>query len=135
KESKVYYKKVLEKPIDYTVSETFNTDYKKQPYAKNTSELQERWRKQIKLSTLSSLTDKLEMQENGGKDKEELDMVSKTSDELRAEAEKIDKEKKEESVKIAKKSYEELEKETRENSLKSLNEYFEFIDDLNREDW
>lgn len=135
KESKGYYKKVLEKPIDYTVSETFNTDYKKQPYAKNTAELQERWRKQIKLSTLSSLTDKLEMQENGGKDKEELDMVSKTSDDLRAEAEKIEKEKKEESVKIAKKTYEELEKETRESSLKSLNEYFEFVDDLNREDW
>lgn len=134
KESKSYYKKVLDKPIDYSVDEKFDTDYKKQPYAKNTAELQERWRKQIKLSTLSSLTDKLEMQENPEKE-DVTDLVSKTSEELREEAEKIDAQKKEEKVKIAKKSYAELEKETRENSLKSLNEYFEFVDDLNRDDW
>lgn len=134
KESKSYYKKVLDKPIDYSVEEKFDTDYKKQPYAKNTAELQERWRKQIKLSTLSSLTDKLEMQENPEKE-DVTDLVSKTSEELREEAEKIDAQKKEEKVKIAKKSYAELEKETRENSLKSLNEYFEFVDDLNRDDW
>ncbi len=134
KESKSYYKKVLDNPIDYSVDESFDTDYKKQPYAKNTAELQERWRKQIKLSTLSSLTDKLEMQENPDKD-DMSDLVSKTSDELREEAEKVEKQKKEEKVKVAKKSYAELEKETRENSLKSLNEYFEFVDDLNRDDW
>jgi carboxyl-terminal processing protease len=134
KESKGYYKKVLADPIDYTVDETFDTDYKKQPYADNVAELQERWRKQIKLSTLSSLTDKLEMQENAGKEKD-TDLVSKTSAELSDEARKIEKQKKEEEVKIAKKSYAELEKETRENSLKSLNEYFEFVDDLNRDDW
>src|SRR5690606_1606908 len=83
---------------------------------------------------LSSLTDKLEMQENAGKEKD-TDLVSKTSAELSDEARKIEKQKKEEEVKIAKKSYAELEKETRENSLKSLNEYFEFVDDLNRDDW
>jgi carboxyl-terminal processing protease len=31
---------------------SFNTDYDKAPYAKNTAELTERWRKQIKLSAL-----------------------------------------------------------------------------------
>jgi carboxyl-terminal processing protease len=134
KESKDYYKGVLEKPFDYSVDEVFNTDYEKLPYAKNTAELREKWRKQIKLSTLSSLSDKLDLQENEGKS-DETKQVDKTSDELKDAAQKVDKAKKSEDVKIAKKSFAELEKETRESSLKSLNEYFSFIDDLNRNDW
>lgn len=122
KESKNYYKAVLDKPFDYTIDEETNTDYEKMPYSKNTEELQERWRKQIKLSTLASLTDKLELQE--GK-KDTLDAATETAA----------KGKKKEAVKIEKKSYAELEKETRESSLKSLNEYFGFIDELNRSDW
>lgn len=116
KESKNYYKDVLANPIDYTVNETTNTDYDKQPYAKNVSELKERWRKQIKLSTLSSLTDKLELQEKGNTDSDKKDG-------------------KKDDVKIEKKTYAELEADTRASSLKSLNEYFGFVDDLNREDW
>ncbi|CAM3343798.1 Tail-specific protease [Flavobacterium longum] len=116
KESKNYYKDVLANPIDYTVNETTNTDYDKQPYAKNVAELKERWRKQIKLSTLSSLTDKLELQEKGSTDSDKKDG-------------------KKDDVKIEKKTYAELEADTRASSLKSLNEYFGFVDDLNREDW
>ena len=52
-ESKSIYKSVLSKPFDYKADESFNTDYEKMPYAKNATELNERWRKQIKLSTLS----------------------------------------------------------------------------------
>jgi carboxyl-terminal processing protease len=63
-ESKDFYKEVLDKPFDYSVKEDFNTDYEKLPYAKTVAELKEKWRKQIKLSTLSSLTDKLKMQED-----------------------------------------------------------------------
>ena len=33
------------------------------------------------------------------------------------------------------KTFEELEKETRESSLKSLNEYYSFVEDLDRNDW
>jgi carboxyl-terminal processing protease len=122
-ESKAYYPDVLAKPIDYTVEEDFNTDYEKLPYSKTVAELKERWRKQIKLSTLSSLTDKLELQENKGKPVSKGDVL---------EADPL---KEKEDVSIVSKSYEELEKETRESSLKSLNEYFSFIDDLNRNDW
>jgi carboxyl-terminal processing protease len=125
KESKAYYPDVLAKPIDYTIEEDFNTDYEKLPYSKTVAELKERWRKQIKLSTLSSLTDKLELQENKGKPVSKGDLL---------EADPL-KEKEKEDVSIVTKSYEELEKETRESSLKSLNEYFSFIDDLNRNDW
>ena len=123
KESEGYYKAILEKPFDYNIDESFNTDYEKLPYAKNTTELKEKWRKQIKLSTLSSLSNKLELQEKA-KDPLQRDSIAKKL-----------KKKEKDLVDIESKTFEQLEVETRENSLKSLDEYFSFIDDLNRNDW
>lgn len=123
-ESKDFYKDILAKPFDYSTKEDFNTDYEKLPYAKNTVELKDKWRKQIKLSTLSSLTDKLKMQEdlkNGVKPEEKAKDKSTP--------------KKADEKPEAPKSFEQLEKETRESSLKSLNEYFDFIGDLDQNDW
>jgi carboxyl-terminal processing protease len=51
-ESKGIYEEIMNVPFDYSIDESFNTDYDKAPYAKNTAELTERWRKQIKLSPL-----------------------------------------------------------------------------------
>lgn len=104
-EAKTYYKEILAKPIDFTVKESINTDYEKQPWAKNKEELKERWRKQLKLNVLSSIEDKLKLQ---GKDS-------------------IGKE--------PKKNFAELEKESRETTLKSLNEFFEFFEEISREEW
>jgi carboxyl-terminal processing protease len=132
KESKSYYQDILDKPFDYKVDESFNTDNEKLPYAKTTQELKEKWRKQVKLSTLSSLADKLDLQE--GKSVSEKPSATLDEDSQEA-AQKALENKKKEDVKIEKKSYEELEKDTRDSALKSLNEYFSFIDDLNREDW
>ena len=135
-ESKNFYKVILEKPFDYTVNEEFNTDYEKLPFEQTNSELKEKWRKQIKLSTLSSLTDRLKMQE----DKQNGVVTDKKTD----EAEGLEKSKgdinfteksNQKTDKIEIKSFEELEKETRESSLKSLNEYYGFIEDLDRSDW
>ena len=123
KESEGYYKVILSKPFDYKVDEDFNTDYEKLPYAKNVAELKEKWRKQIKLSTLSSLSNKLELQEKA-KDPAVRDSIAKNS-----------KKKEKDLVNIESKTFEQLEKETRENSLKSLDEYFSFVDDLDRNDW
>ncbi|MDP2162444.1 MAG: carboxy terminal-processing peptidase, partial [Flavobacterium sp.] len=106
-ESTKFYKEILSKPIDYSIDEEIDTDYEKLPYAKNLKELKERWRKQIKLSTLSSLTDKLQLEDE--KKKNDPTYVSK--------------------------SFEELEAETRESSLNSLNDYFNFIKELDRNDW
>ncbi|WP_432222829.1 carboxy terminal-processing peptidase [Flavobacterium sp. TMP13] len=106
-ESKKRYKAVLATPFDYKTSESFNTDYEHTPYAKTSAELNEKWRKQVKLSTLSSLVTK----------------------------EKIEEDKKAKDATYQVKSFAVLEKETRDNSLKSLDEYFDFIDDLNRKDW
>ena len=128
KESDALYKDILDKPFDYTVDEEINTDYEKTPYASNKAELKDRWRKQIKLSTLSSLNDKLKYEEdkkNGVFEKANDSLTA--SEKKRAEKAKKDKE--------GPKSYEELEKETRESSLKSLNELYSFMKDLNRDDY
>jgi carboxyl-terminal processing protease len=106
-ESKKRYKTILAQPFNYNVDETFNADYEHLPYAKNATEINERWRKQIKLSTLSSLVTKQKLEE----DKKKTDPAYKA------------------------KSFETLEKETRESSLKSLDDNFSLIKDLNKEDW
>ena len=62
-ESKKRYKTILAQPFNYNVDETFNADYEHIPYAKNLTEINERWRKQIKLSTLSSLVTKQKIEE------------------------------------------------------------------------
>lgn len=130
-QSHIYYDDILKQPFDYSISEKLDTDYEKLPYAANTADLKERWRKQIKLSTLSSLVDKIELQE-GKKDTTSIENPTELEKKVLATKEK---EKKKEAVEIKKKSFAELEKETRESSLKSLNEYFGFIEDLNRNDW
>ncbi|MBA5791209.1 carboxy terminal-processing peptidase [Flavobacterium sp. xlx-214] len=104
-EAKTYYKEILEKPFDLTKKETLNTDYEKQPFASNKEDLKERWRKQLKLSVLSSIEDKMKLQENDSLQKE------------------------------PKKSLAEIEKEARETTLKSLNDYFEFFQEISREEW
>ena len=107
-ESRAIYGAILDKPFDFSIEESINVDYEKLPYAKNKSDLKERWRKQLKLSILTTVTDKLEIEKS--------------------------KQKKDSTYKI--KSFEVIEKESRESSLKSLNEYFDFIEkELDRNDW
>ena len=107
-ESREIYEDVLSKPFDFTVKESINVDYEKLPFSKSKSELKDRWRKQLKLSALSSITDKEQLEE--------------------------DKKKKDNAYEM--KSFDVIEKEVRENSLKSLNEYFDFIEkELERDDW
>ena len=107
-ECRAIYDDVLDNPFDFNTNENINVDYEKLPYAKNKRELVDRWRKQLKLQALSSITDK----------------------------QKLEDDKKEKDAKYAVKSFETIEKEVRESSLKSLNEYFDFIQkELTRNDW
>ena len=121
-ESKAYYKDFLNTPIDYTADETFDADYEKLPYCASLSDLKDRWRKQIKLSTLASLVDKQKIQDDYIKNGAKPDAKAKEGAAKPKAA-------------ITIKTYEQLEKETRESSLKSLNEYYGFIKDLDRQDW
>ncbi|SHM07486.1 carboxy terminal-processing peptidase [Flavobacterium xinjiangense] len=138
-ESKKIYKNILSQPFDYNVDESFNTDYEKAPYSKDSKELADKWRKQIKLSALSSLTDRLKMQEN--KKNGIVEAKDSSNDLEQAEQLKVDiisaeKDKTAASLDKGKpKTFEQLEKETRESALKSLDEYFGFMKDLDRNDW
>ena len=140
-ETKAYYKLALDKPFDYKKNESINTDYEKLPYAKDVNELKERWRLQVKLSTLSSLVEKQKLEEDLVKDKNKTteeklkDYKANLGENLTPALEKkflSDLEKKKNQ---ASKTYEQLEKDTRESTLNSLNDNFSFIKDLDREDW
>lgn len=121
-EAEGFYKDILAKPFDFTVNEEFNVDYEKMPYAKNESELKKRWEKQLKLSVLSTVADKQKLQD-------------KPADPVKGEGNKIAEPEAKKIEKTEKKSFAELEKEAREATLKSLNEYFDFIDELERDEW
>ena len=110
-EAKQIYKDILAQPFDFTIDEEIDTDYENLAFPNNKEELKERWRKQLKLSVLSSIDDKLNIQEENKKNTSEN----------------------KEEVEI--KSFEELEKEARENTLKSLNDYFDVMDEVTRNEW
>ena len=140
-ESKEYYKSVLKNPIDYSVNENINTDYEKAPYCTSVEELKERWRKQVKLTTLASLVEKQKIQEEFIKNK------NKTPEEKLAEYRKkqganLNKEAEAKFIEglskkdtISTKTFAEMEKQTRITAEKSLDDTFTFIKDLNKEDW
>ncbi|WP_445733404.1 carboxy terminal-processing peptidase [Mariniflexile sp.] len=107
-EAQEIYKEVLSEPFDYTIDETFDTNYENIGFVKNKREMTERWRKQLKFSTLSNY------------------------DDLMAEEESMKKK----DPAYVMKSEKDIEKEARESTLKSIDVYFnDNIDDLQREDW
>ncbi len=119
---KAIYPKVLEKPFDYSIDETIEVDYENVSYATSKKELKERWRKQLKFSTISNYYDLIE--DNGAKTK--VDSFDESEENTTAK----DNEGLEEP-----KTIEALEIEARESSKNSLDEYFEFADDLERKDY
>lgn len=124
KEAQEYYQEALKTPFNFDKDEEINLDFENAPFQKNKKALKERWRKQVKLSVLSTIYDK-EKQQKG---------EDTTQDDLEEDNENIVKKKKnKEPVEI--KTFKELEKETRESELKKLNEYFEFMDEMTRDDW
>lgn len=140
-ESKTYYKDILDKPFDYTINEEFNTDYEKLPYAKSKKELIEKWRKQIKLSTLSTYVDKQKLEEDKIKNRSKTpeqkleEYKTKMGSKLTPELEKKFIENNAKIDNEEPKTDAQLEEESRESSLKSLNDYYNVIKDLNRNDW
>ncbi len=126
KDAQVIYKDVLSKPFNLYTDETFDADYDKQAFSADEEALKKRWEKQLKLSVLSTISDKIKLQEG-----EEI-----ATDEFDEDSEDYVKEPKKKDAKpVEKKSFTELEVEAREATLKSLNEYFGFIDELQRQDW
>lgn len=106
-ESKTIYTNLLAKPMDFNADETLNVDYEKLPYAANEVELQNRWKKILKLTLLSTITDK----------------------------EKLEEEKKSKEANYQVVPFSKLEEEARKSTKNNLDNNYSFIAELTREDW
>ena len=107
KNAKSYYGDLLKHPFNFNKTETIDVNYEELPFAKNENELIDYWRKQLKLSTLIRVQDKLE--------KQKADVL------------------KDKNYKT--KSFDELEKEARAEVLKNMDELYVRIEELEHEDW
>ncbi len=117
--TKDIYKDVLSKPFDYTQDESINVDYDQLPYAKNKKELKERWRQQLKFSTIANYYDLVDEKETSVANKKEAFINGEDF----VESEN------------AKMTHAEMEEKARSISETSLNDYYEFVDDLQRKDY
>ncbi len=131
---KKIYPEVLDKPFDFTENETINVDYDNLAYATSRKELKERWKQQLKFTTLSSYYDLVEEQ-----NKKEKGVTTSKSDDYEGDDENVEVENKtsKESADepFEPKSLAELESKARETAKSSLDEYFEFTKDLQRKDY
>jgi len=120
-EAKSIYKKVLATPFDYNKEESINLDYEKMPYAASKIELENRWKEQLKFSAISTYYDLKEEQKMKLEGKDSLGK-------LNPEAAKA-------NTDFVPKSDSELEKEARKSTSSSLDDYFAFMNDLERKDY
>nr|WP_297783176.1 carboxy terminal-processing peptidase [uncultured Allomuricauda sp.] len=125
-EAKDIYKEVLSQPFDYTVEETIEIDYSEQDFASNKKELKERWRKQLKYNTLAGFENKIENKwratiSASGEGDQTIAMADVSVPTFNEIPSSIDKALTEE--------------EARENTRNTLDEFFDFVDDLERKDW
>ena len=101
------YKEILAEPFDFSEEEDINTNYEEIEYVDSRADLKERWRKQLKFSTLGNYYDLIDSQKK---------QLENTPDmEVKTEAE--------------------LEEEARNSVLTSMEEYFDFSEDLERKDY
>ncbi len=135
-EAKGIYTGILSKPFDFNSDEVFDADYDNLGYAKDEEDLKDRWRKQLKLNVLSTITDNQKIQEGKEvtEDEAELDEFGDPI-ESSTKKKKADNKKADDKKPVEKKSFEQLEKEARESAGKSLDEYFDLLTDLERKDW
>ena len=102
------YPSLLSRPFDFEKKESFDVDYDEQLFPLSKTSRAEKWRKQLKLSTLSVLHDKLQ------------------------EAEKKNKES---TVENVSKSLVFLEEEARTTTFENIEDYFNLMNELDRKDW
>ncbi len=121
-DAKGIYKEVLESPFDYTVNESIDIDYEKMPFADSKKDLKERWRKQLKYATLGTYDAKMMIGQQNAKTSK-----SDWSEDEDAVEDVIDDAKPMTSA--------EAEKSARESTGKTLDEFFDFVSDLQRKDW
>ncbi|MDN6280568.1 MAG: carboxy terminal-processing peptidase [Psychroflexus sp.] len=107
KNAETYYEDILSTPFDFTETEEISTDYENMDYESSDKDLKERWRKQLKFSTLATYSDLIKDEENKVENEDGYSM----------------------------KSLDSLEIEARDVTRKSLENYFSTMSELEREDW
>ncbi len=110
-DAKGIYKEVLKVPFNYNDIENISIRYEEESFVSSKKDLQERWRKQLKYATLGTYDSKLTHAET----KDE----SGTFDDHDHSAH----------------TPEEAEVESRKSTEATLNEFFDFVDDMQRKDW
>ena len=120
-ESKQTYTEILEKPFDFSQAEDYSSDYEQLTYVKNKREMRERWRQQLKFSTIANYDDALAQGDQN------LESNNLPEGSISAENELANN--------SANKTLEAVEKESREVTKRSLDELYDFIEDRQRKDW
>ncbi|SNR53714.1 carboxyl-terminal processing protease [Maribacter sedimenticola] len=126
-DAKEIYKEVLQQPFDYDVNESISIKYEDEPFAANRQELKERWRKQLKYATLGTYDSKITHME-----KEVV--VNKTHENGQTVTE-LSNVKLDDDHDHSAHTPEEAEREARKSTETTLDEFFDFVDDLERKDW
>lgn len=123
-QAKGLYNKVLDEPFDFEADESIDIDYENQSFASNEEELRERWRQQLKYATIGTYDSKLANTKR---------QITVTDEET---GEDVTADEPSEAVEESKPlSPKEIEEASREATRQTLNEYFDFVDDLERKDW
>lgn len=127
-DAKAIYKEVLDTPFDYNEKENIDIDYEKLPFAASRKDLKERWRQQLKYATLGTYDSKIRKvtKESGFKEANDGELVEIKGD----EKEVTDVESTEKPM-----TPKEAEVSARESTKKTLDEFFDFVSDLERKDW
>ncbi|MET1258968.1 carboxy terminal-processing peptidase [Flagellimonas sp. DF-77] len=123
-EAKAIYADVLDESFDYTKEETISVDYKDEGYAANKKQLKERWRKQLKYNALGVYDNKIKIRNTATSGGTGEDLAS-------AEVEVVDPVQQE----LKNMTLAEVEQAARETTKKTLDDFFDFVDDLERKDW
>ena len=101
------YSSILSRPFDFDKEEEFDTDYDEQIYPLSQKARSEKWRKQLKLSTLSVLYDKVQEEKNN----DETTPAYLSS------------------------SWMDLEAEARTTTRENMEDFFDLMNELERKDW
>ena len=125
-DAKGIYKEVLDTPFDYSEKEDIDIDYEKLPFAASRDDLKERWRQQLKYATLGTYDSKVRKVTKDAKTEKSLE-----NDQV---VEKVTKEAVDDLAKEAM-TPKEAEISSRESTKKTLDEFFDFVSDLERKDW
>jgi len=130
------YKEILEKPFNFSKEESLNTDYEALDYVKNKKRLKERWRLQLKFSTVSNYDDLVAEQENDERNLVSIPIKSLENDNVVTRESGRTKENVLVSDSDEKLSLEEMEEKARKATLNTFDIYYnDYLDDLQRKDW